>query len=662
MASLSQAYTRWTGLQDSELTVDSVLESLQSIQDDLWVAAACIDRLVDDVEVQRTLLEHGLERTQAAIARGKEVLAFSSGLGENDGGESVGSEAKAEEDSLASYFRTVPTDTQLCHIRAVLLERLDRLNTFVEICKELPTEENETEEALDTWEDDPWGEESGESSTSATTPDKFSVQPPIPVTAFLVDDLLQISCVLASREHYAALRILFERHGSYLWAYRFTVLGNIPEHSPPFGYRDLLPGLNVSTNAELVFVSRAWRGEPDWSETFEVRAAVEASEITLGVDLPLQTSSEHMNSYSEPLSSLQLTTWYKGRVDHIITSTGMVDVALATIQHGASQGIPDLDELGEELSLLARLVYDAPQPEGRDVDDDWTLLRWNAMDPAAVIRAYLAHSAPETVARDIQKLVMPFLFVLESRAERSGQPDPALPIRLLYDFILSAPLQIAAAVFEASKPTLPPAQRLIRNDEDIARLALACLYGSQRLDEWATMSRIFECLPAWDISRDDDEADEADTTIASLGAFVTPSTSRPRCTASDLLVFFKPLPVSSLSRALDILDIHLEGCEILARWSVPAPLRWFLQSSGNAVEQRAWANRMARRAGGFEDRLDTREDWDWLLKDMLKLSGTGENGLKGAFGLIPRKEVIRIFFGGLLSTGSKCHFIYRCLR
>ena len=71
---------------------------------------------------------------------------------------------------------------------------------------------------------------------------------------------------------------------------------------------------------------------------------------------------------------------------------------------------------------------------------------------------------------------------------------------------------------------------------------------------------------------------------------------------------------------------------------------------------------MARRAGGFEDRLDTREDWDWLLKDMLKLSGTGENGLKGAFGLIPRKEVIRIFFGGLLSTGSKCHFIYRCLR
>jgi neuroblastoma-amplified sequence len=332
----------------------------------------------------------------------------------------------------------------------------------------------------------------------------------------------------------------------------------------------------------------------------------------------------------------------------------MVDIALAIIQHGASQGVPDLDELGEELSLLARLVYDAPQPYGGDIDDDWTLAHWNAMDPTAVVRAYLAHSTSETVSKDIRKLVIPYLFVLESRAERLGHPDPTLPNSLLYEYILSAPLDLTAAIFEASKPTLPAAQRLIRNDEDIARLALACLYGSECLDEWTTMSRIFECLPAWDISRGKNEADEADTTIASLGAFVTPSTSHPRCTASDLLVFFNPLPVSSLSRALDILDVHLESGEILARWNVPAPLRWFLHSNNDAAEQRAWANRMARRAGGPGDHLDTREDWDWLLKDMLKLSGTGESGLKGAFGLLHRKEVIRIFFGGLLSTGSKC--------
>jgi hypothetical protein len=61
---------------------------------------------------------------------------------------------------------------------------------------------------------------------------------------------------------------------------------------------------------------------------------------------------------------------------------------------------------------------------------------------------------------------------------------------------------------------------------------------------------------------------------------------------------------------------------------------------------------MARRAGGLDNQLDTQEDWGWLLEDMLKLAGKGESGLRGAFGLLSKDEVIRIFLGGLLSTGS----------
>ena len=155
-------------------------------------------------------------------------------------------------------------------------------------------------------------------------------------------------------------------------------------------------------------------------------------------------------------------------------------------------------------------------------------------------------------------------------------------------------------IFEASKPTLSLGQRVIKDDEDMARLALACLYGSESLDEWPTMSRIFECLPAWDTPEEDEgEADETDTTIASLGDFVTPSTIRPRATPSDLLLFFKPLPTTSLSRALDVLDVHLESGEILARWSVPAPLRWFLQSNASIAEQRSRANHMASYLSSF---------------------------------------------------------------
>jgi hypothetical protein len=288
--------------------------------------------------------------------------------------------------------------------------------------------------------------------------------------------------------------------------------------------------------------------------------------------------------------------------------------------------------------------------------NDWSLTHWKAMDPASVIRAYLAHSTSNSIAKDILRLVLPYLYVLESRAERAGNPDPSLHTRLLYDYILTAPLNLAAAIFEASKPTLPPGQRLIKSEEDTVRLALACLYGSDRVDEWTTMSSIFECLPAWDIPKDVAlDGDVADTTVASLGKYVAPTTARPLSSAPDLLVFFNPLPKSSLSRALDILDVHLMSGEVFVRWGVPAPLRWFLQSGEDLPEQRARANKMARRAGSTDDRLDTKEDWDWLLEDMLKLSdpGAGESGVKGAFGLLTRQEVVDIFFSGLLSTGSK---------
>jgi hypothetical protein len=175
------------------------------------------------------------------------------------------------------------------------------------------------------------------------------------------------------------------------------------------------------------------------------------------------------------------------------------------------------------------------------------------------------------------------------------------------------------------------------------------------------MSRIFECLPAWDISpEEDNDMDVADTTVASLGAFITPSATRPTCTASDLLVFFQPLPLVSLSHALDILDVHLESGEILSRWNVPAHLRWFLQSNADVNEQRAWANRMARRAGGSEDRLDTQEDWEWLLEDMIRLSGESNNGRKSAFGLLSQKEIVHIFFSGLLNAGGQFSLSILC--
>ncbi|KAF9076148.1 secretory pathway protein Sec39-domain-containing protein [Rhodocollybia butyracea] len=621
----SDPCTRWIELTDEELTADDV-GLLKNIPDDLWVSAACTDRLVDDVSVQKALLEAGLERTVPAMERVKNLL-----------------HDRQEADTMTEYFKELPVDAQLCHVRAVLLKRLARLNTFVEICREAPEGLEEEEKEVDPeWEDDPWAE------TDTDAEPRKTIVPPPPVTLsdFLTNSLTASALIFAVHKWYGGLRVLFERHGAHLWPYRFTILEHIPAYSNPTSYYFLLPACDSLTNVEKTVDSNEQRSVQDVTELSTVHSAIQASEALLGIDVTLDSSSA-LKLHNNPLSADELSEWYQKRTEGIIESTGMIDVALTFIQHGASQNIPHLDELGEELSLLSRLVYDAPR--GPEPIEDWTLARWRAMDPPAVVRAYLAHSKPESLPHDITHLVTPYLFVLESRAERAGKPDPKLPDRLIHDYILNTPLEMLLSVFEASKPTLPHVQRIIKQDDDMVRLALACLYGSDSLHEWATMSSIFECLPVWEIPVDDDEEEAADMTILSLGTFVTPSTSRPRATSSDLLVFFKPLPLSSLSRALDILDVHLESGEIFSRWSVPAPLRWFLQSSNDATEQRAWANRMARRAGGSDDKLSTQNDWEWLLEDMLKLAG--ETRIKGAFGLLPRAEIVRIFFSGLLSTG-----------
>ena len=53
--------------------------------------------------------------------------------------------------------------------------------------------------------------------------------------------------------------------------------------------------------------------------------------------------------------------------------------------------------------------------------------------------------------------------------------------------------------------------------------------------------------------------------------------------------------------------------------------------------------KMARRAGRSSDEPGSPEEYEWLLGDMIKLSNAGESGLRSAFGLTPKDEVISTF-------------------
>lgn len=621
----------WSTLTDEELTPESVHTHLDSNNDDRWVAAACFDRLVPDTATQRTLIDIGLQRSASALTRSYDIYCNTA--------------STSNTNLLLDHFRREPLDAQVCHIRAHLRERLDKLNTYVELQKELVAKGSEGE-VDDEWEDDPWADEE-DLQHKGIQEDKPTI---LPLPNFLADDLPVTALSLAAQEQLSALGVLVEHHGDILFPHRFTVLESIPEHVPPSHYRQFLPIYDPLKECERQWSSKHSRSDTDWTGNPDVQSILEQVGI-----MPLPSQERIPGAVETPLSSSALLRWYRDQIDRIISRTGDLDTALALTQHGASSGLSGLDEIGEDLSLLSRMVYDTPRPAMED--EDHTLSGWSKLSPSEVIMSYLFDSTPATIVKNIQRLVIPYLFVLESRAERSGSPDPSLRNRLLYEYIVNASLEMAAPIFEASKPTLPAVERLIKDDEDLARIALALLYGSDSLDEWAIMSRIFECMPAWDsvYVADAGEEDEANTTIASLGAFLVPSTTQPRVTSSDLLLFFQPLHASSLSRALDVLDVHLESGEILSRWNVPARLRWFLQSADDENEQQSWARRMARRAGGSSDEPDSPEEYEWLLDDMIKLSNTGESGLRSAFGLIPKDNVISIFLSGLLNSGSKYH-------
>ena len=635
---------KWHETNDEGLSAELVSELLEDIPDDLWVTAACAERVVANPEVAQVLVMTGLRRSARLIESIRGSLASYEHIGDADA-ENNGSEQK-----LVSYFTSHERERKLCVFRQMLLDRQDRIQTYLLMANSWKQSGGDDASSEEREDDDPWAD-TEEEETPAEEPEA-----PMTLPEFLSQPLVDSAVILASERRVGALGNLLNYHDRNLFPYRFTILDSIPLHLHPSEYHHLLPANDFDTNMEIHPTRRPWREKPDWVEEGEV---VDALKTTLS---PTETSwLEDMEAldddeFPQPrretlLTAEQMTAWYTSRVQAIDSQSGLMDNALALLQHGASQGMPHLDELGEDLILLDRLIYESPQAPDPSQQPDWTLYRWRTTNPSRIIQAYLAYSTYESVASDILRLVLPYLSVLEAQAERAKKADLELSNRLLYQYVLQTPLEIAVAIFENSKADIQRSYRIIRSDEDVARVAMAYLYGLTEITEWPLMSRIFECQPDWGDDREDD--DEAYATLKSLSMFVAPSTSRARANSEELLVFFKPLPASALSRLLDVLDVHLESGEILSRWNVAAPLQWFLLSGEDEAQQRARAVRMSRRSASDGMSMDEAQ-WRSLFDDMIKLTSSGE-GIKSAFGLLKRDEVARIFFAGLLSSGSMSH-------
>ncbi|KIR58083.1 hypothetical protein I314_06048 [Cryptococcus bacillisporus CA1873] len=660
------------------VTSASFVQTLVTLPDSEAIALCfklLISGTVEDVILAKDVIGQGLEKGLVYFA---DVLALPEEVTEEELEKVVG----AREETLRAYL-----GLQEMRRRIDIWEVISPKQIAAPEAKEEPLdtlmidkEEIQSLSQEDMELNDPWGEDggpkggdsrestllddlwlqnssvlaSGSTSQVVNTPASSSAgatesADPLPITMslFLSQPILISALSLASTSSLQALKLLCQHHNGELYPYRFDLLEAVPGWVSPNDLEavELLPAVDNEDNERWV--------RPVATSAIGTHYAT--PKIISDLYLPSSMSTVPPTILLQPrqhaVSPSDLTKWY---TTHVLSldEVGIPDTQLAWVQHGASLGVPSLDSLGEDLSLLSRLVYDANLTQ--DQHAKWTIGNWICAKESDIIAAYLSNSTPESITSDVRRLVMPYLYVLESRAERAGMPSANLVSDSLNSTILSLPLRLALPLFEASKATLPPSERVIRDDLDVARLALACLYGSQERGGavWSTMSSIFECLPVWELTGEDAEDEElTSTTLDSISNFLRPtSASTPPPTKSDILFFFQPLPFASLSRALDILDVQLESGEILARWGVEKRLGELLGMTGDQKGQMELAEKLARQGGasigkGGEDR------WRKLWNDMERLS-SGEGLLKGALGTLTLQARGRIYFDGILRSGD----------
>ncbi|OCF34580.1 hypothetical protein I316_03621 [Kwoniella heveanensis BCC8398] len=662
----------------SELSssLDTIESSLSCLTDSetIDVCTKLLRKEIKDVEVAETILRLGLARCEMHVAKlrseiGRETIT--AGILEEDVRKVIGSD-KSREEHLTGFATLFELQRRLetyqvissRHRKSLILtsgvtnggkDKLDQdgMNLDDPWSEEQPA--NDKAAAL---LEDPWGDSAEQDGQTEPDPDTEPTAqilhsappspteetpniPPIELSIFVNQPIPLSALQLAASASISHLKTVCERHLEEVHPFRLAILAAVPVWVSPVDLETegLLLALGEGDTEKWLLPANLDKREP---------LSVAISKLYLPAPYDLVTPT--IPACQASLSSSELTQWYTEHISSL-DSAGLLDIQLAWVQHGASLGVVGLDQLGEDLSLLSRLVYDANLTV--DQHARWNLAHWRKSSQEEIIQAYLSNATSEDIVADIKRLVLPYLYVLESRAERAGQADPTLVERLLHGAILSLPLDLALPVFEASKATLPASGRIVKNDLDVARLALACLYGSEEKEAavWSTMSSIFECLPVWELSGTDPESDAelTSTTLDSIATFVRPtSASAPPPTSRDLFVFFHPLPFASLSRALDILDVHLESGEILARWNVPTQLRFLLQSARDSSEQKELAEKMVRRQRALGE-----DGWRRLWDEMGRLAGGEDSGLlRGALGMLNIRERGRIYLGGLISSGN----------
>ncbi|XP_058690107.1 NBAS subunit of NRZ tethering complex isoform X2 [Poecile atricapillus] len=540
----------------SAVNVASIQDYLSKIKKRAWVLHECLERVPENADAAKKLLQYGLKGTdlEALVAIGK---------GE-DGGRFIlpgeadieipyedflspdkemdtrkEKEAKKRQELLLSvnFSKLTLEQKELCRSRLKLLTYLDRLETYEEILG---------------------GPHAAEQHYDGEFFKKFRNQ-----------NIVLSARTYARESNVRALEILFTFHGSALLPHRQAILSNFPETTSPHEYALLLPEACYKKGAlKILPWNEQKHREEDWCEKPECRMVIEPTLQDEGQFL-YEVQPELLKYRTTDLSVDLATDWYLSRAQEIEEYAMQVDCALSLVRLGMERSIPGLQVLCDNLITLETVVYET------DGDRTLTLKELLEMKDIEKLRLLMKNSSDEKYVKNVYQWMIPFLHRCENQS-------PGLANALFKEYLVTLAkedLTLPLKIFQNSKPACQ--QKIIPDQDQLMITALECIYSCERDDQLSLCYDILECLPQRGYGPETDKT-------------------------------------NTLHDEVDELEQILSVSELLEKHGLQKPVSFVKDTKDNAEEARKLMIRLTRHTGRKQPSVGETQ-WKELLQDMLDM-------------------------------------------
>ncbi|XP_045142533.1 neuroblastoma-amplified sequence, partial [Echinops telfairi] len=542
----------------SAVNIASIQNYLSKIKKRSWVLHECLERVPENVDAVKELLQYGLKGTDLealrAIGEGADAGRFTL-AGEVDLDNFPYEELSPEEPEpamstkekallkrrellkLVNFSKLTLEQKELCRCRLKLLTYLDRLATYEEILG-MP--------------------HASEQRYDAEFFKKFRNQ-----------NIVLSARTYARESNVQALEILFTYHGADLLPHRLAILSNFPETTSPHEYSVLLPEA-CGSDGSLVIIP--WHEhthrDKDWCEESACKMVVEPS-LQDENEFLYSAQPELLKYRTTQLAVEKVTEWYRTRAEEIEHYARQVDCALSLIRLGMERNIPGLLVLCDNLVTLETLVYEA------GCDLTLTLKELQQMKDFEKLRLLMESCSEDKYVTSAYQWMVPFL-------HRCEKQSPGVANELLKEYLVTlakGDLTFPLKIFQHSKPDLQ--QKIIPDQDQLMSVALECIYSCERSDQLALCYDILECLPQ-------------------RGYGHETNVSR------------------TLHDMVDQLEQMLSVSELLEKHGLGKPVSFVKNTQSSSEEARKLMVRLTRHTGRKQPPV-SESHWRMLLQDMLTM-------------------------------------------